>query len=93
MTYINITNFRKDIYKHIEQTINLNAPMVVNSKAGNVVVINEDEYRGIIATLELNAIPGMVESILASKNAPDSEFVDMNGRTFEQFFAEECGKE
>ena len=41
MTNINITNFRKDIYALLEQTINFNEPINISTKNGNAVVLSE----------------------------------------------------
>jgi len=40
-----------------------------------VYLVSQEEMDGLKATAELRAIPGMVESILAAGNAPDSEFI------------------
>ena len=39
MTNTNIANFRKDIYKLLEQTIKFNEPINITTKDGNAVVI------------------------------------------------------
>lgn len=48
MTNVNITNFRKNIYSLIEQTIKYNE---LSTKNGNVILISEQDYRSIMETL------------------------------------------
>ena len=50
MTNINITNFRKDIYELLEQTIKFNEPINITTKNGNAVVISEEDYNGLMET-------------------------------------------
>lgn len=74
MSTTNISNFRKNLFELTEQIINYNEPLTVTSKSGNVVVISEEEYRGIVETIHLSSIPGMEEQLIKLKNSPtDSE--------------------
>ena len=70
MTTTTITNFRKNIYGMIENTIRYNEPVNIISKAGNAVVISEEEYRSLVETLYLNSIPGMQEKLIEGLNTP-----------------------
>ncbi|EOT42456.1 type II toxin-antitoxin system Phd/YefM family antitoxin [Enterococcus columbae] len=70
-----ITNFRKDIYNLLEQTIKFNEPINVSTKNGNAVVLSEDEYNGMVETLYLYSVPELKEQLKADMNAPLSEFV------------------
>ncbi len=47
MTNVNITNFRKDIYELLEQTIKYNEPLNISTKNGNAIVISEEDYNKI----------------------------------------------
>lgn len=58
MTNINITNFRKDIYELLEQTIKFNEPINITTKNGNAVVISEEDYNGLMETVYLLNAPG-----------------------------------
>lgn len=64
MTNINITNFRKDIYKLLEQTIKYNEPINISTKNGNAVVLSEEDYRNLIATLEIESNKKLKEKVL-----------------------------
>lgn len=70
-----ITNFRKDIYNLLEQTIKFNEPVNVSTKNGNAVVLSEDEYNGMVETLYLYSIPELKEQLKEDMNAPLSEFI------------------
>ena len=67
MTNINITNFRKDIYELLEQTIKFNEPINITTKNGNAVVISEEDYKGLMETVYLLNTPGMKEKLIKGK--------------------------
>ncbi|MDO5125620.1 MAG: type II toxin-antitoxin system Phd/YefM family antitoxin [Ruminococcus sp.] len=75
MMNTNVTNFRKDIYKMLENTIKYNEPLNINTKDGNAVVISESDYRGLMETVYLTSIPGMRDKLIEGKNTPLSECV------------------
>ena len=58
-----VTNFRKDIYNLLEQTIKFNEPVNVSTKNGNAVVLSEDEYNGMVETLYLYSVPELKEQL------------------------------
>lgn len=70
MTNTNITNFRKDIYEMLEQTIKYNEPINISTKNGNAVVLSEEDYNGLIETVYLSSIPKMREKLIKGKNVP-----------------------
>ncbi|MCD7892330.1 MAG: type II toxin-antitoxin system Phd/YefM family antitoxin [Erysipelotrichaceae bacterium] len=55
MVNMNITNFRKNIFELLEQTIKFNEPINVSTKSGNVVILSEDDYNGLIETLYISS--------------------------------------
>lgn len=69
MLNINITNFRKNIFGVLEQTIKYNEPVNISTKDGNAVIISEEEYNGMVETLYLTSIPGMKERLLEGMEA------------------------
>lgn len=78
MTHTNITNFRKNLFEYVNQALDYNDVINVNTKAGNVVMMSEEDYRGLMETLYLSSAPGLKEELLAAAAAPDSEFVPEN---------------
>lgn len=75
MISITATNFRKNIFGLLEQTIKYNEPVNINTKSGNAVLISEDEYRSLQETLYLMSIPGMEEKIVEGLNTPIEECI------------------
>ena len=69
----NITNFRKNIYGMLEQTIKYNEPVNVSTKDGNAVVISEDDYNSLVESLYLSSIPQVRTEIVEGLNTPLSE--------------------
>lgn len=64
MLNMNITSFRKNIYNFLEQTIRYNEPINVSTKVGNAVIISEEDYNGLVETVNLSSIPMMKEKII-----------------------------
>lgn len=71
----NITNFRKDIYKVLEQTVKFNEPVNISTKDGNAIIISEEDYLGLMETLNLTSIPEMKDKIIDGLNTPISECI------------------
>ncbi|MTK07158.1 MAG: type II toxin-antitoxin system Phd/YefM family antitoxin [Hungatella sp.] len=78
MLNTNITNFRKNIFSLLEQTIKYNEPVNISTKDGNAVIISEEDYNDLMETLCLNSIPGMREKIIEGKNTPLDECIPEN---------------
>lgn len=70
MLHVNVTNFRKNIFGLLEQTVTYNEPVNVSTKSGNVVLLSEDDYNGLMETVYLMSIPGMKEKLVEGKNTP-----------------------
>lgn len=64
MLNTDITSFRKNVFSMIEQTIKYNEPLNISTKAGNAVVLSEENYRGMMETLNLMSDPGMKSKLL-----------------------------
>ena len=64
MTNTNITNFRKDIYNLLEQTIKYNEPLNISTKNGNAVVLSEEYYNNLLATLEISSNKKLKEKVI-----------------------------
>lgn len=75
MTNTNITNFRKDIYEMLEQTIKYNEPINISTKNGNAIVLSEEDYNGLMETVYLLSTPGMKEKLIEGKNTPIDECI------------------
>jgi PHD/YefM family antitoxin component YafN of YafNO toxin-antitoxin module len=78
MLNTNISNFRKNIFGMLEQTIKYNEPVNISTKDGNAVVLSEEDYNGLMETLYLSSIPSMKERIVEGMNTPVSECIPEN---------------
>ena len=76
MTNINVTNFRKDIYELLDQTIKYNEPINISTKNGNAVVLSEEDYNNLMETLYISSISGLKEDIIEGMKEPVEEYVD-----------------
>ena len=64
MINTNVTNFRKNIYSMLEQTIKYNEPLNISTKDGDAVLLSAEDYSGLMETLYLVSMPGMREKIM-----------------------------
>ena len=78
MLNTNITNFRKNIFGLLEQTIKYNEPVNISTKDGNAVIISEEDYNGLMETMYLCSVPGMKEKIIEGLNTPLNESLPEN---------------
>ena len=78
MLNTNITNFRKNIFSMLEQTIKFNEPVNINTKDGNAVVLSEEDYNGLMETLYINSIQNLKEDIIEGMKIPVSECISEN---------------
>jgi len=76
MSIINATAARQNFFKLIEETVMTHEPVVVTGKSGNVVILSEDDWRNIEATLYLSNIPGAKEKIIKGLSTPLYECVE-----------------
>ena len=75
MTNVNITSFRKDIYRLLENTIKYNEPINISTKNGNAVVLSEEDYNNLMETLYIESIPGLKEEIIEAAEEPLEECI------------------
>ena len=75
MLHTNATNFRKNMFSMLDQTIRYSEPINIVTKNGNAVVLSEEDFNGLMETLYLSSIPGMEEKILEGMRTPHSECI------------------
>ena len=74
MTSINITKARAKLNQIVSEVNEYSQPITItNNRGKNAVLIGEEDWKAIQETLYLNSIPGMSQSILASKEEDLSE--------------------
>jgi len=67
MTNTNATTLRKNLFSMLGNAIKYNETINVNTKDGNAVILSEEEYNGMLATLELSSNKALQEKILMGK--------------------------
>ena len=68
MTSINITKARAKLNQIVSEVNEFSQPITItNNRGKNAVLIGEEDWKAIEETLYVNSIPGMSQSILASK--------------------------
>ena len=78
MINTNVTNFRKNIFEMLEQTIKYNEPVNISTKSGNAVIISEEDYNGLMETLYLSSIPTMKDTIVNGLQTPIDDCLSEN---------------
>lgn len=78
MLNISIAKFRQNIFGVLEQTIKRNEPVKISTRYGNVVIVSEEEYNGLMETLYLYSIPKMKEKIVEGLKTTISECIPEN---------------
>ena len=73
MTNTNITNFRQNIFEYMNQAIEFNDIINVNTKNGNAVILSESDYNSLIETLYLSTDLRVKNEILEGMKTPLNE--------------------
>ena len=74
MTSISITKARAKLNQIVSGVNESSQPITItNNRGKNAVLVGEEDWKAIQETLYLNSIPGMSQSILASKEEDLSE--------------------
>ena len=75
MLNTNITQFRKNVFAMLENTIKYNEPINISTKSGNAILLSEEESNGIMATLELSSNAELKKTLIDGMNTPLSECI------------------
>ena len=78
MLNTNATALRKNLFGMLSNTIKYNEAINVNTKDGNAVIISEEDYNGMLATLELCSDSGLKSKILAGKEESVDDCIDID---------------
>jgi len=73
---ISASQARANIFRLIDEAAESHEPIVITGKRNNAVLLSQEDWSAIQETLFLQSIPGMRESLLESREAPDEEFSD-----------------
>ena len=78
MTITNISVLRKNLFSSIDNVIEYNDSITVNTKKGNAVIISESEYNAMLETIYLVLQKGLVEKIKEGEKEDISEMSTYN---------------
>ena len=73
MKHVTASIAQKDFYGMLDAVIELGESVSIATDKGAAILIGQEEWSGILETLYLQSIPGMVESIITAKEAPADE--------------------
>lgn len=65
---VTATEARQNLFQLLKKSVKGHVPVKITSKEGAVVMISEEDYEGLLETLELLSLPGMRESIQEAKS-------------------------
>ncbi len=60
---VTATKARQNLFKLVKKSVRGHVPVKITSKEGDVVLVSERDYEGLLETLELLSVPGMRKSI------------------------------
>ena len=72
MTTITATNARKDFFEIVKGATEKHEIYHIHHRKGDVVLMSEDEYDGLIETLELLSTPGFKEKFVTVQKEVES---------------------
>ena len=64
---ITATEARQHLYQLLRKSVKGHVPIKITSKDGDAVILSEEDYEGLLETLELLSVPGMRKSIREAK--------------------------
>ena len=71
MAAINASEAKANLYDVIESA--MHEPIRITSKRGTVVMVSEEEWEGMLETIYLMGVPGLLEDIREARETPTSE--------------------
>ena len=60
---VTATEARQNLFKLVRKSVRGHVPVKITSKEGDAVLVSEEDYEGLLETLELLCVPGMRKSI------------------------------
>lgn len=63
MPTTNISVLRKDLFNSIDNVIEYNEIITVNTKKGNAIIISEEDYNALLETLTLQSDSRVIKKI------------------------------
>lgn len=70
MTILTTSQARSMLYRLVDETSSTHEPIIITGIRHNAVLISEEDWKAIQATLELSSNPKLRKSILKGKKEP-----------------------
>ena len=83
MSTTNATELRKNLFNTLDNVIEYNDSVIVNTRKGNAVILSEEDYNGMVETIYLLSQKGLLKRIKEgekedpvkmAKHDPDEEW-------------------
>ena len=68
MNVVTATEARKEFFSLIRRALRAHDPVRIQHREGGVVLVSEEDYEGLLETLELLSIPGMRKSLTEAES-------------------------
>lgn len=78
MTNINATALRKNLFNILDNAIKYNDAINVSTKEGNAIIISEEEYNSLLATIELCSNKELKEKIIKGSKEELKDCIDID---------------
>ncbi|MDR2166359.1 MAG: type II toxin-antitoxin system Phd/YefM family antitoxin [Clostridiales bacterium] len=79
MAHVTANVAQRDFTSLLDSVISYGNTVSIATDDGAAILVNKDDWHGMLETLYLKSIPGMEESILEGKATPLSECLDSVG--------------
>lgn len=70
MSVVTATKARTMLYQLVDEVAETHKPVLITGKRANAVLVSEEDWESIQATLHLLSVPGMRESIVEGMAEP-----------------------
>lgn len=73
MSTTNATELRKNLFNTLDEVIEYNNPVTVNTRKGNAVIISEEDYNGMMETIHILSQKGLYKKIKEGEKEDTSD--------------------
>lgn len=73
MFIINATELQKNLFNTLDDVIEHNNPVTINTRKGNAVILSEADFNGMLETIHILSQKGLLQKI------KEGETEDVNG--------------
>ena len=78
MSITNATELRKNLFNTLDDVIEYNDPVTVNTRKGNAVILSEEDYNGMLETIYILSQKGLYKKIKEGEKEEKSKMEKFN---------------